>query len=486
MGLSESIDRKVKEYYCEFLDSKCNDNEELVDVYLYTKSKVSEYISQNQEKFDNFVEKAHTTKRIISNMILQDVWYHIYENICFLDIRYNIDQDIENININKAINALEKNDKIGIISLKDFLNNQCFDKNHKRRYEYSIRNESQEYQGKYHIPRTCSVYVNYYSAESALYQKRYLCREYVDIIHFLHNDSINKNDIKADIKSYSIWDIDEDWITEISKFYKTIKAGKNNLLQYQLVERLFKFRTFLNIYESFYKKPYLKDMLMHAQPFTLFGYSFCMNFFMKNYKVLQTNACQREVAELLFNGIVFTINSVINKILTTIWKKKTNAEKQKWIRDIKVKISISNTEGYKLLSEHKKIFSDFDYDILNKVRNITPVANYYLLILFNSKFINYKSVEDIIPDFEEIDNVSDCDEEYEQDIAKTKYSDNFYDNLDKYNGNIKAFFDSIYVEADEEDTANNEWYTLDSVSYDFNFLDLLFLITKCEYKDFFE
>ncbi len=173
--MNKNIDGIIEEYYYRFLeDIDCNDNDELADVYIYTKNKINEYISLNKEKFDDFIKETNTVKQNIANIILKDTWYHIYENICFLDTRYNIDQDIENINENKVANAIEKNDEIDIISLKDFLDIQCTDKNHRRRYKYSLCHESDEYHNDYNIPRTCSVYVDYYSANSELHQKRYL------------------------------------------------------------------------------------------------------------------------------------------------------------------------------------------------------------------------------------------------------------------------------------------------------------------------
>ena len=70
--------------------------------------------------------------RLQVDMILKDAWYHIYENVYFLDVRYNINNDVETIKYNHNIGADSDNESIDVISLKDHLQAKGYDYNKKK------------------------------------------------------------------------------------------------------------------------------------------------------------------------------------------------------------------------------------------------------------------------------------------------------------------------------------------------------------------
>ena len=58
--------------------------------------------------------------------------YHIYENICFLDVRYNVDDDVKTLKHNKKIG--EEQEEFDIIPLRDYLKSKRYDNKQKRRF----------------------------------------------------------------------------------------------------------------------------------------------------------------------------------------------------------------------------------------------------------------------------------------------------------------------------------------------------------------
>ena len=40
------------------------------------------------------MDVTNCSKNDLVDMILKDAWYHIYENVYFLDVRYNINNDV--------------------------------------------------------------------------------------------------------------------------------------------------------------------------------------------------------------------------------------------------------------------------------------------------------------------------------------------------------------------------------------------------------
>lgn len=67
----------------------------------------------------------------------------------------------------------------------------------------------------YDIPKTSSVYPDYYSVYNEENGKNYLCKQYSDIIDFFYEDKVTKGNIKYRLKNYTIWDIDKSWLPAI-------------------------------------------------------------------------------------------------------------------------------------------------------------------------------------------------------------------------------------------------------------------------------
>lgn len=491
MSRGISIDKEIKEYYYFFKDFKCEDKNKLDDVYSYTKGIVNKYLTEHEEILLDILEITHLKKNDVADMIFMDAWYHIYENICFLDLRYNIDEDIKTIKCNHEAGADSDNDFIDIISLKDYLKAKGYDSNQKRCYKDRISSSGKymDYMDNYKIPKTCSVYTDYHSAYSETNQKYYLCKKYTDIADFFYAKKINKTDIKAKIKNYTIWDIDTEWLPVIAELYTSIQKGNQDIFQFQLVERLFKFRTLLHIYNNFSKEDYLEDMLFDVQPFTVFGYSVCMFFFMGKYNMIRQHDNEEEYAEFFFNGISYTIRMVLGKVLTTIWGTKTNEKKQQFIRNVKNECSEKQDSKSML-----RCFNGYNYDIVDKIKNPEEFMNLYFCFLFNDKFTNspnHRRTEEEILSFKkyiEKDDIDDSSNEDESELYKI--------NLATYNNNIEGFFYSIDVEpnndSDDESEESQDWIELrDSndeeyeMCYDFGFSDLLYLVAGKKYKDFF-
>ena len=78
----------------------------------------------------------------------------------------------------------------------------------------------------YDIPKTSSVYPDYYSVYNEENGKNYLCKQYSDIIDFFYEDKVTKGNIKYRLKNYTIWDIDKSWLPAIKDFYGAIRKGK--------------------------------------------------------------------------------------------------------------------------------------------------------------------------------------------------------------------------------------------------------------------
>ena len=55
-----------------------------------------------------------------------------YENIYFLDVRYNVDDDIKTLKHNKKIG--EEQEEFDIIPLRDYLKSKRYDNKQKRRF----------------------------------------------------------------------------------------------------------------------------------------------------------------------------------------------------------------------------------------------------------------------------------------------------------------------------------------------------------------
>ena len=72
-------------------------------MYSYTEYLVDDYIKKNNELITEICEVTHSEKDKLKYMIFKDVLYHIYENICFLDVRYNVDDDVKTLKHNKKI-----------------------------------------------------------------------------------------------------------------------------------------------------------------------------------------------------------------------------------------------------------------------------------------------------------------------------------------------------------------------------------------------
>ena len=103
MPAGKCIDKNIKRFY-EYIKEVELDNKGKIDnVYSYTEYLVDDYIKKNNELITEICEVTHSEKDKLKYMIFKDVLYHIYENICFLDVRYNVDDDVKTLKHNKKI-----------------------------------------------------------------------------------------------------------------------------------------------------------------------------------------------------------------------------------------------------------------------------------------------------------------------------------------------------------------------------------------------
>ena len=330
--------------------------------------------------------------------------------------------------------------------------------------------------------------------------KNYLCKQYSDIIDFFYEDKVTKGNIKYRLKNYTIWDIDKSWLPAIKDFYGAIRKGKNNLFQFQLLERLFKFKTFLYIYYNFYNDENVYDVIQYVQPFTVFGYSGCMQYILANNKTLVENDSIKECANILFSGISNTVKNVIGKIVTDIWKLKTNKEKRNLIRTLMKEVKKQEN----LLDEFQK-FYDYDYNSFETEKVSNENFELYKDILFSYdlykrvytfayELSENKEPEENLFEDDEDDNGDDADKEYLNNVYKGKIAE-FFASIepDGCNGDEENDHDENYEEdedgGDKED--EDEHVLMYDISnniedpiYDFDFSKLLSLITEKQYNEF--
>ena len=486
MPAGKCIDKNIKRFYKRLKKVKLKNKRKIDNVYSYTEYLVDGYIEDYKKLIDEICEVTHSEKDKLKYMIFKDVLYHIYENIYFLDVRYNVDDDIKTLKHNKKIG--EEQEEFDIIPLRDYLKSKRYDNKQKRRFRdrKNKSNDPIKYKSRniYSISKACKVYTDYCFVLNELDEKQYLCKPYLDIIDFFYEDKITKTNVKSKLRDYVIWDIEKVWLPTINDFYKTIKEGKNNLFEFQLLEKLFKFRTFLHIYYNFLNDKNAEDMICCIQPFTYFGYSVCMDFILKNYNILESYELEDDCA----GGLFFIISDIIKKILARIVQNilslKTNNEKKNRIRTYrkglvdKIKNNIKNKE--KNRDEDDEIINDeyhaiecffseiksfFDYDYVpEKFSN--KDFEMYKEILFNDRFRQYLQRKSLF--------------EYEDEILRGE-------------GMIEAFYNSINVlnsidEIDDEteDDSIIKLFTDNRERvYDFGFSDLLYLITEQEYEDYY-
>lgn len=190
MGRGKSIDKKIKDYYYFFEDFECEDKDKIDNLYAYIKSIVYKYLSTNELMLETIEADLGVKNEDILNKIFEDAWYHIYENIYFLDIRYNIDRDLDDKDFNYENGTDEYKEsienRIDVILLSDYLKSKDYNKQRERNYKDRLRaaGEYVSYFYDYQIPKTCSVYTDYYSADSINRKKRFLCKEYTDMARF--------------------------------------------------------------------------------------------------------------------------------------------------------------------------------------------------------------------------------------------------------------------------------------------------------------
>ena len=507
MPRGKSIDKEIKNYYEMFKDFKSDDKGELKDVYNYTNNIIEKYLKGNQELICKLCKITNIKQEDLKDMILKDAWYHIYENIYYLDIRYNIDKDIKKEKYNKEY-GLKSEKESDVISLKDYMRSKKYKDKQKRRFKERIAYAQQliEYDNceymYYDIPKTSSVYPDYYSVYNEENGKNYLCKQYSDIIDFFYEDKVTKGNIKYRLKNYTIWDIDKSWLPAIKDFYGAIRKGKNNLFQFQLLERLFKFKSFLYIYYNFYNDENVYDVIQYVQPFTVFGYSGCMQYILANNKTLVENDSIKECANILFSGISNTIKNVIGKIVTDIWKLKTNKEKRNLIRTLMKEVKKQEN----LLDEFQK-FYDYDYNSFEAEKVSNENFELYKDILFSYdlykrvytfayELSENKEPEENLFEDDEDDNGDDADKEYLNNVYKGKIAE-FFASIepDGCNGDEENDHDENYEEdedgGDKED--EDEHVLMYDISnniedpiYDFDFSKLLSLITEKQYNEFLQ
>ena len=132
MPAGKCIDKNIKRFY-EYIKEVELDNKGKIDnVYSYTEYLVDDYIKKNNELITEICEVTHSEKDKLKYMIFKDVLYHIYENICFLDVRYNVDDDVKTLKHNKKIG--EEQEEFDIIPLRDYLKSKRYDNKQKRRF----------------------------------------------------------------------------------------------------------------------------------------------------------------------------------------------------------------------------------------------------------------------------------------------------------------------------------------------------------------
>lgn len=490
MGRSGSIDKDIKDIYGFLRKYKRDDKEKLDDVYTYTRKTVKKYLSENKEIMSKVSDTLGVGEDTIADKIFLDAWYHIYENICFLDIRYNVGRDAKAIKENKECDAEEDNKDIGIIALKDYVKSQGYRLNDfayktENIYDFQIYTINYRTNNKYRIQKTCEIYYTYcvvlnYNDECNRNKKDktriYLDKNYIDIFKFIHEGRANEGRKKQEIRKYNIWDIDERWLPSISELYITIQKGNNNLFQYQLAERMFKFRTLMDLYNKFYKDEDLGEMMLYVQPFTYFGYSTCMGLITDKYKNFHNRKNKKRCCELLFNGISYTIRNVLSKVLNTVYDKKTNTEKEEVIRQIRRECE----QKEELLDSYNKFFKDYDYNVknINKV-STEKIIELYRKILFNlrlHKYIDIGVQTRMDTYFKHMDEDLDDYSEEDEEIGT-------YDAYGIYKYEIEKYFKSIYVYPYEEEY-NKKNEIIYKKYYKFEFEDMLKLISKYQYKKF--
>lgn len=489
MRRGKSIDKGIKNiYYLNFERKDVYDKLEDTNVYQYAQGKVKEYL---EKQYQNIQESLKIDKEKIEEMILRDAWYHIYENICLLDAYYNAHDNAKSIKKEKEYDDDFDVENAGLISLKDYVGKNV-EKNQQRKYKDKIKKGTDfiNYSGRYRIPKTCNVFFEYYSTMDELKGKHYLRTDYLDIVKYLYDGNFKKTDIRSKIRRYEIWDIDKTWIPEISKLYTQIQNGKNKIFEYQLAERMFKFRTALDIYNTSNSG----DMIYYIQPFTVFGYSLCMHFIMDNYdKLSESDEKLNILSALFFNAISYTIKNTIETILNNVWHSYTNKDKCSMISIIK-----SNADENKdALNDHINFFSKYGcYDLYSSSEPDEKFMNIYIALLFNNKFINTSNICKFDGKFHKYDD-EDCEENlyYDEDCDEywiedeEPYTDDLYKESHENRRNISGFYNSIYVEGDNDNEKDfcelYDAYEEFHIYYDFDFSDMLYLATDVEYEEFF-
>ena len=103
MPAGKCIDKNIKRFYKRLKKVKLKNKRKIDNVYSYTEYLVDGYIEDYKKLIDEICEVTHSEKDKLKYMIFKDVLYHIYENIYFLDVRYNVDDDIKTLKHNKKI-----------------------------------------------------------------------------------------------------------------------------------------------------------------------------------------------------------------------------------------------------------------------------------------------------------------------------------------------------------------------------------------------
>ena len=241
-------------------------------------------------------------------------------------------------------------------------------------------------------------------------------------------------------------------------------------------------------------------MIQYVQPFTVFGYSGCMQYILANNKTLVENDSIKECANILFSGISNTVKNVIGKIVTDIWKLKTNKEKRNLIRTLMKEVKKQEN----LLDEFQK-FYDYDYNSFETEKVSNENFELYKDILFSYdlykrvytfayELSENKEPEENLFEDDEDDNGDDADKEYLNNVYKGKIAE-FFASIepDGCNGDEENDHDENYEEdedgGDKED--EDEHVLMYDISnniedpiYDFDFSKLLSLITEKQYNEF--
>ena len=132
MPAGKCIDKNIKRFYKRLKKVKLKNKRKIDNVYSYTEYLVDGYIEDYKKLIDEICEVTHSEKDKLKYMIFKDVLYHIYENIYFLDVRYNVDDDIKTLKHNKKIG--EEQEEFDIIPLRDYLKSKRYDNKQKRRF----------------------------------------------------------------------------------------------------------------------------------------------------------------------------------------------------------------------------------------------------------------------------------------------------------------------------------------------------------------